>query len=200
MRIKRAVAMAFSLAATVAGAAYSTNIDDLQIATRPFSTGTNLAKAELESRKLLDREGLAQRVALAAASLNCPSGKTADIEVDALTVRDYIGDTTTRLTGLGLYVSMQPTAERSTVESFIDPYISVRVRVKDAANRVDTFEIWEFERIPLNRSTNIDFVHDKPAAVESAILSFAQKTLEMHFRRRAELICSPEASKHSQVG
>jgi hypothetical protein len=192
--------MAFSLAATVAGAAYSANIDDLQITTRPFSTGTRLAKAEIESRKLINREALAQRVALAAASLNCPSGKTADIEVEPLTVRDYIGDTTTRLSGVGLYVSMEPTAERSTVESFIDPYIAVTVRVTDAAKRVETFEIWEFERIPLNRSTNLDFVKDKPAAVESAIMSFAQKTLEMHFRRRAEAICLPQASKSVELG
>ena len=56
------------------------------------------------------------------------------------------------------------------------------------------------ERIPLNRSTNLDFVREKPAAVESAILSFAQKTLEMHFRRRVESICSPRASRDPQVG
>ena len=200
MKIQSAVAMAFSLAASAATAAYTSNVEGIQIATRPFSTGTNLAKLELESRRLIDGEGLSRRIALAAASLNCPSGKTADIEVEPLTVRDYIGDTSTRLSGIGLYVSMQPTAERSIVESFIDPYISVTVRVTDASKRISSFDIWEFERIPLNRSTNLDFVREKPAAIESAILSFAQKTLEMHFRRRAELICIPQASKQSQVG
>jgi len=78
--------------------------------------------------------------------------------------------------------------------------MSVRVRITAPGKAVDSFEIWEFERIPLNRSTNLDFVREKPAAVESAILSFAQKTLEMHFRRRVESICSPRASRDPQVG
>lgn len=198
MKTRNAAAIIFSVAATGAAAGVSTTVDTLQITTRPFSVGTNLARAETESRKLMKEDGLAERVRLATASLNCPSG-SADIEIEPLTVRDYIGDTTARLTGLGLYVSMEPAAERSTVESFIYPYISVRVRVT-RAGKADSFEIWEFERIALNRSTNLDFVKDKPAAVESALLSFAQKTLEMHFKRRAETICTPHASKELQVG
>jgi hypothetical protein len=196
---RTAAAIIFSVAATGAAGGVSSTVDTLEITTRPFSAGTNLARAEVETRKLMKGDALAERVRLAIASLNCPSGPT-DVEVEPLTVRDYIGDTTARLAGVGLYVSMQPTAERSTVDSYIYPYMSVRVRITAPGKAVDSFEIWEFERIPLNRSTNLDFVREKPAAVESAILSFAQKTLEMHFRRRVESICSPRASRDPQVG
>jgi len=199
VKIRTAATMILSVAATCSAAGVSSTVDSLQIATRPFGVGTNLARAEIESRRLMKDDALAERVRLAVASLQCPSGSS-DIEVEPLTVRDYIGDTAARLTGLGLYISMQPTAERTTVESFLYPYMSVRVKITSPGKPVESFEIWDFERIPLNRSTNLDFVKEKPAAVESAILSFAQKTLEMHFRRRAETICSPRASRDPQVG
>ena len=168
----------------------SVDVDTLQFITHASGTGTNVTRARIETRAL-DAAIATDRMnkALQAAA-SCPLPDGTRIAVQALPVRDFVGDTGSRLSGFGLYISIQPPGERGLVDNYIAPFVSLKVDIHKGDKLVDSFEIAEFERVPVSQTTNLDFVRDNPAGIASAILSFAQKTMEGQLRKRRALLCA----------
>jgi hypothetical protein len=183
------------LALLVAGAdcraaKVESTLDTLSVVSRSSGTGTNISKAEVETRELA-RDVVVDRVAKALEAIpGCSVRPDLSLEMGASTVRDFIGETSTHLTGVGLYVSSQPARERGMVAGFIAPYLAVNVKVAQAGKAAETIEVWDYERIPINATTNLDFVKDNRPALEKAVLSYVQKALEKELRKHTALLCA----------
>lgn len=168
----------------------SSDIAVIQLVTRQSSTGTNIGRADTESRPLRP-DATSDRIRRAVeAAVPCLAQGDFKVKASSLSVRDFIGNSSVHLVGLGLYISTNTATERGYVEGFIAPFISMRIDVTANGNVSQSFEISEHERVPINQTTNLDFVHNNTPALESAILSFAQKTIESNLRKRASALCA----------
>ena len=192
-----AASLACCVAVSSAGAApvdvRSSVEDALKVATQSATVGTNLHKAEIEIRPL--RPGTAASVIETAAEVAlkaCPADLEVSIAAADLADRDFVGDTPTRLSGLGLYVSVSEKGLRGSGTGFIAPFVSIRLTVfSPSLKQPLDVDVTGSERIEIARSDTLEFVNENRAAVERAVLAYAARTMQQRLRKELEASLCP---------
>jgi hypothetical protein len=195
---KRFTFLALILVPCVAHAAWTFRYDgpdSLTLMSRPNGAASNARSARLERRDL-PKQALAQMLAPAfeAAFAKCDLADIDEVVVTSKNVADRLGDTTTHIQGLGMYVSL-PLADRvSTGTWFIAPFLTIQVQLMKGGRAVDSSETL-FEFVPWNVTREQEMSDDqffkiKTEAVLDSLSKFARErmpvTMKATFPKRCK--------------
>ncbi len=136
----------------VAQAAWTLHYDGpdvLILMSRPNAAATNTRSAYVERREV-SKQAVALLLAPAVedAFAKCDLSDIDEVVIKPGNFPDRLGDTTTHLEGIGMYVSMSPAAHSTNTTWFIAPYFALQVQLMSggrAINSSDTlfaFETW----------------------------------------------------------
>ena len=163
--------------------------NELSTFSRQTSVGTNNHRVKVERYPLAaDRfEKLISEPALRGATA-CPDGYELMIENGA--VRDFVGNTNSRLDGIGLYISLPDSGVSSQGNWYVAPVVVLRVTLRDLRGKdLAQTTINEFDRVPVRDSTFQEFLTIQAAELEKAIGEYASKKIEASVRTLSEKYC-----------
>jgi hypothetical protein len=164
--------------------------DAVKVATRMPATGTNLQRAKVDARAL-GPDTIASSIERAAIAAFQDCGGKVKVVASELPSHDFIGDTSTRLSGYGLYVSTSEKGLRGSGTGFIAPYVSVRLEVSGAGlGKPRALEIFDSERIEIARSDTLEFIQ-RSKETERAVISYAGRVIEQRLHRDVASGCKP---------
>jgi hypothetical protein len=167
--------------------------DVLRVATQAAMVGTNVHKADIENRPL--KAGTAVAVIEKAAEVafkTCPADLEVDIAAADRVERDFVGDTPTRLSGLGLYVSVSERGLKGSGTGFIAPFVSIHLRVSSPAlKQPREFDVTGSERIEIARADTLEFVNENRAELERAVITYAARMALQRLRKEVAAALCP---------
>jgi hypothetical protein len=167
--------------------------DVLRVATQSTTVGTNVHRADIEARPL--RPGTAEAVIEKAAEVAfkaCPADLELSIAAADRVDRDFVGDTNSRLSGLGLYVSVSERGLKGSGTGFIAPCVSLHLTVSSPAlKQARELDIVGSERIEIARADTLEFVNENRAEVERAVIAFAARTVQQRLRKELAAVLCP---------
>ena len=167
--------------------------DVLRVATQSAAVGTNVHRADIETRPL--KPGTVAAVIEAAAEVAfkaCPADVEVNVAAADLVERDFVGDTPTRLSGLGLYVSVSERGLKGSGTGFIAPFVSIHLAVSGPSlKQPRELDITGSERIEIARSDTLEFVTENRAAVERAVFAYAGRVVQQRLRKELEATLCP---------
>jgi hypothetical protein len=177
--------LALALIPCVAHAAWTLRYDGPDVVTlmsRPNGTATIAPTAHTERREI-QRQGIALLLAPAVESAfaKCDLSDIDEVVITPANVPDRIGETTTHIQGLGLYVSL-PLAERVSLGSwFIAPYMVITVKLMKGGRAVESSDtIYDYAAWDVtveHEMTESQFFKIKTDAVEDALFQFTRERM-----------------------
>jgi len=153
--------------------------DTLTLVTRPNRAGSNIRFALLHVRQLPDGTWAQILPPLVSDALQrCSMQGVSTVTVEAAIADDKIGDTSTRLQGLGMYVNLSAANRVSTGNWFLAPYYSVRVSLAGEGSP-DTSAILEYDRlaVPTDFMNEDAFMAVRTEDAQKTVVAFVKKTL-----------------------
>ncbi len=169
----------------------STMQDAIKVATREPTVGTNVSRADIETRPI--SPGVMAEIVrqASAAALKTCGGGAIDVVAADMVSPDFVGDSVTRLSGVGLYVTVAERGLRGSGTGYISPFVSLRLKVSGAAlKQPREVEVTGFERIQISRSDTLQFINEKPGEIARAVISFASRVVEQRLRQELASDCS----------
>ncbi|MEO5692778.1 MAG: hypothetical protein ABIQ72_06610 [Usitatibacter sp.] len=170
----------------------STMQDAIKVATREPAIGTNVSRADIETRPI--SPGVMAEIvrqASAAALKTCGGSAKIDVMASDMVSPDFVGDSVTRLSGVGLYVTVSERGLRGSGTGYISPFVSLRLKVSGAAlKQPREVEVTGFERIQISRSDTLQFINEKPGEIARAVISFASRVVEQRLRQELASDCT----------
>jgi hypothetical protein len=167
--------------------------DVLRVATQSATVGTNVRRADVETRPL--RPGTAVAVIEKAAEVAftaCPAGLEVNIAAADLVDRDFVGDSNTRLSGLGLYVSVSEKGLKGSGTGFIAPFVSVHLAVSSPAlKQARELDVRGYEHIEIARSDTLEFVNENRSELERAVITYAARMVLQQLRKEITTTLCP---------
>lgn len=153
--------------------------DTLTLVTRPNRAGSNIRFGLLHVRQLPEGAWatiLAPMIGDALA--RCSMQGVSTVTVEPALMEDKIGETSTRLQGLGMYVNLSAANRVSTGNWFLAPYYSIKVSLAGEGSP-DTAAVVEFERlaIPTDFMNEDAFMEVRTEDVQKTVVAFVRKTL-----------------------
>lgn len=185
MMSKRLTLLALALVPCLSHAAWTLRYDGpdvLTLMSRPNGAASNARSAHVEKRDLKRNDlALLLAPAIEAAFAKCDLSDIDEVVITPTSVPDRLGDTTTHIQGVGMYVSL-PLADRVSIGTwFIAPYLAMQVQLMKGGHAVDSsdtlfeFALWNVTR---EQEMNDDqFFKIKTDGVEDAIFKFAMGRL-----------------------
>jgi len=177
-------------AASTAQAAWTTTYEGenaMSLVTRPNSAGTNLRRATIDVRKLPEGSYTQTLAPLVDKGLQgCAMDDVRKIEMRAHTSPDRIGNTSTRITGPGIYVNLASSSDHvETGNWYLAPFYSIDVALSGDKGPLETFQLFEFEQVIIDRDrmTQEEFLKVKDEDVELSIVDFARRTMPAAVRK-----------------
>lgn len=169
----------------------STMQDAIKVATREPAIGTNVSRAEIETRPI--SPGVMAEIVrqASAAALKSCGGSAIDVVAADMVSPDFVGDSVTRLSGVGLYVTVAERGLRGSGTGYISPFVSLRLKVSGGSlKQPREVEVTGFERIQISRSDTLQFVNEKPGEIARAVISFASRVVEQRLRQELASDCT----------
>jgi hypothetical protein len=178
--------LAASAAASAAWTFRYDGPDELLIVGRPNSAGTNTRGAELHPRALpTGRVGAVLEPLVVSALQGCSMEDVRGIVITATPMPDRIGDTMTRVHGLGLYLNL-PLADRVSIGNFyLGPFFALRVSLEADAGPLQSVELFEFTKAILDKpqTTQEAFLDARTPDVEASVVAFAKARMPGALRK-----------------
>jgi hypothetical protein len=196
---RQLLASAIAVCAGATGFSHATQFsysgdDVISFVLRESSAGTSLDRARItqkETPKGSLEVGLAE--AIQGAVMKCKAIESIDIAPTPSA--DAIGETGTRIQGLGVYASISDTSARGGTgmlsgASFLAPFYSLKVTVKAGGNEKST-NVFEFSRrmVESARLSKAEVLDMPPAAVQASVLKMAGPKLEATILDLAKPAC-----------
>lgn len=155
--------------------------DQVALVERPNSAGRNIARSGVHEKELAKgRLASALEPILANAFERCAPEGSGTVTVKPGDVADHIGDTSQRLSGLGLYLNL-PDADRVMYGHFyIAPFFSFNVTFAPEGKAAETAEVFDFDRLDVGVNVSVTqgkFLESPVGTVMPTILGFAKSNL-----------------------
>jgi hypothetical protein len=184
------------LAASGAQAAWTTTYEGenaISLVAEPNSTGSNLRRARVDVRALPEHSFTQTLAPIVDRALqDCAMDDVRAIVMKAHGSSDRIGNTSARLTGPGIYVNL-PSADHvgGSGNWYIAPFYSIEVSVSGASGALESFELFEFNRIPVPNEnlTQENMMKMKDEDLEVTIVDFAKRTMPAAVRKALPRRC-----------
>ncbi|MGZ5065487.1 MAG: hypothetical protein ACXWG1_08040 [Usitatibacter sp.] len=160
--------------------------DELLLVGRPNSAGTNTRGADLHPRQLpAGRVAEILSPSVTTALQGCAMDDVRRVAIAASPVPDRIGETMTRLHGLGIYMSL-PLADRVSMGNFyLAPFFALTVTLVGDAGPLQSYDLYEFNKAILDRPqiTEESFLDARTADVEASVVSFVKARMPGALRK-----------------
>jgi hypothetical protein len=169
--------------------------DTLTLVTRPNRAGSNVRSALLHARELPAGTWAQILPPLIGDALQrCSMQGVSAVNVESAPAADKIGDTPTRIEGLGIYVNLAAASRASTGNWYLAPYYSIKVSLAGEGSP-DTQAILEFDRlaVPTDFMNEDAFLEVRTEDVQKTVVAFVKKTLPVAVSRAFPLRCAPAA-------
>lgn len=166
--------------------------DELFLVGRPNSAGTNTRGAELHSRPLPSgrlNELLAPIVTTALDG--CSTNDVRRVVITPTPSPDRIGDTMTRIHGLGIYLNL-PLADRVSMGNFyLAPFLIVTVSLQGDNGPLQSVDLYEFSKAILDKPsiTQESFLDARTGDVEASVAAFVKRQLPGALRKALSPRC-----------
>jgi hypothetical protein len=184
------------LAASGAQAAWETTYEGdnaMSLVTRPNSAGTNLRRASIDVRRLPEGSYTQTLAPLVDKGLQgCAMDDVRKIVMTARNTSDRIGNTSTRITGPGIYVNLSSSTDHvDTGNWYLAPFYSIGVALQGDQGTIESFDLFEFEQVTIDRDrmTQEQFLKVKDEDVELSIVDFAKRSLPAAVRKALPRRC-----------
>jgi len=196
---RSSLAWTAALCATAAGVGHAAQFsysgeDVMQFVLRESSAGTSLDRARI-TQKQTPRGSLAMAMAKAVQGAVAKCAAIESIDVAPTLSADTIGETGTRIEGLGVYASISETSMRGgkagvAGTSFIAPFYSLKVTVKAGGTEKST-TVFDFSRrlVESGNLSRAEVLAMPPEGVQELVLKFATPKLEATFLDLAKGAC-----------
>jgi hypothetical protein len=152
----------------------------MSLVTRPNSAGSNSRRALIDVRHLPEGSYTQTLAPIVDAALKgCAMDDVRKIVMKAQTSPDRIGNTTTHISGPGIYVNL-PSADRVGIGNwYLAPFYSISVELSGDNGPLESFELFEYEQdiLETDRMTQERFLQVKDDDVELSIVTYARRTL-----------------------
>jgi hypothetical protein len=160
--------------------------DELTIVGRPNAAGTNVRGAHVHARALpAGRVGELLAPAVAAALQGCAMDDVRGIVISPEPMRDRIGETFTRIGGLGLYLNL-PLASRVYIGNFyLAPFFAGKISLLGDAGTLQSAELFEFSRTIVENPqlTEEGFLDARTADIEETLAIFLKARMPAAIRK-----------------
>ena len=181
----RNILLALAALPTLAQAAWTLRYDgpdEITLMSRPNGAATNTRTARVERRSIQKLEmALLLAPAFETALAHCNMSDVDEIVLTPVAIPDNIGETTTHLQGIGMYVSL-PLADRVSEGTwYLAPYASLRVDFTRHGATIDSApNVFKYSRWNVSREremTDEQFFHVRTPDLEDSIFAFANQTM-----------------------
>ena len=155
--------------------------DEMVLVERPNSAGRNTQRASVHTKELRSgRLASALEPILANALEPCAKEDAGEVVVKPAMMIDRIGQSTTRMSGVGIYLNL-PDADRVEYGNFyIAPFFSFSVSFAPAGRPAEVADVYSFNRLavdPRVPTTQDKFLETSPAEIMPTILNFVDARL-----------------------
>ena len=155
--------------------------DEMTLVERPNSAGRNPQRAAVHTKGLREgRLASALEPILANALEPCAREESGEVVVKPAIMIDRIGQSTTRMSGVGIYFNL-PDADRVEYGNFyIAPFFSFSVSFAPKGGSVDEADVYSFNRLavdPRVPTTQDKFLETGPAELMPTVLKFVDARL-----------------------
>lgn len=155
--------------------------DEMVLVERPNGAGRNTQRPAVHTKGLREgRLASALEPILANAMEPCAKEASGEVVVKAATMIDRIGDTPTRMSGVGLYLNL-PDADRVQYGNFyIAPFFSFSVSFAPKGAPPEVANVYSFNRVavdPRVPTTQDKFLEMSPGELMPTVLNFVDARL-----------------------
>ena len=155
--------------------------DQVFLVERPNSAGHNLTRSGVHAKELIPgRLASALEPILANAFERCAPQGSGMVTVKPANMADHIGDTSQRISGLGIYLNL-PDADRVSMGHFyIAPFFVLNVTFAPEGGAEETADLFEFDRLEIVGREDITqgkFLETPAANLMPTVLNFAKTHL-----------------------
>lgn len=155
--------------------------DQVVLVERPNSAGRNTQRAGVHTKELRSgRLASALEPILANALEPCAKEESGEVVVKPAVMIDRIGQSTTRMSGIGIYLNL-PDADRVEYGNFyIAPFFSFSVSFAPKGGAVEQADVYGFNRLavdPRVPTTQDKFLETSPAELMPTVLAFVDARL-----------------------
>ncbi|HXF80366.1 MAG TPA: hypothetical protein VN598_15985 [Usitatibacter sp.] len=155
--------------------------DEMVLVERPNGAGRNTQRAAVHRKELRSgRLASALEPILANALEPCATEDSGEVVVKPAVMIDRIGQSATRMSGLGIYLNL-PDADRVEYGNFyIAPFFSFSVSFSPSGRPVEVGEVYSFNRLavdPRVPTTQDKFLETSPAELMPTVLNFVDARL-----------------------
>ncbi|HLX24302.1 MAG TPA: hypothetical protein VKR38_13225 [Usitatibacter sp.] len=183
-------------AASSAQAAWTTAYEgenSVSLVAVPNSTGSNVRRGRVDVRQLPEGSYTQSIAPIVDSALQgCAMDDVRKVVMKAHGSSDLIGSTTTRLTGPGIYMNL-PSADHvgGTGNWYFAPFYSIEVSLSGESGPLESFMLFEFERIvvPNENVTQEAMLKLKAEDLEVTIRDFAKRTMPAALRKALPRRC-----------
>jgi len=157
--------------------------DEMVLVERPNSAGRNTQRAAVHTKELREgRLASALEPILANALEPCAKEESGEVVVKPATMIDRIGQSTTRMSGVGIYLNL-PDADRVEYGNFyVAPFFSFSVSFAPKGRPVEQADVYSFNRLavdPRVPTTQDKFLETSPAELMPTVLNFVDERLRL---------------------
>jgi hypothetical protein len=155
--------------------------DEVTLVDRPNSAGRNVVRPATHEKKLHEgRLASALEPILANALEPCAKEASGEVVVRPAPMIDRIGDTATRMSGVGVYLNL-PDADRVQYGNFyIAPFFSFSVSFAPQGGSREEADVFSFNRVPVDPrvpTTQDKFLQMSPNELMPSVLAFVDARL-----------------------
>ena len=155
--------------------------DEMVLVERPNNAGRNTQRAAVHTKELREgRLASALEPILANALEPCAKEESGEVVVKPATMIDRIGQSTTRMSGVGIYLNL-PDADRVEYGNFyVAPFFSFAVSFAPKGGPVERADVFGFRRVPVDPrlpATQEKFLETSPSQLMPAVLDFVDERL-----------------------
>ena len=166
--------------------------DTLTLVTRPNRAGSNVVFGLLHVRQL--PEGTWAQILppmISEALDRCSMQGISSVSVESAITADKIGETSTRLEGLGIYVNLSAANRVSTGNWYLAPYYSIKVSLVGGGN-ADSTAVFEYDRlvVPIDFMNEDAFLEVRTEDVQKTVVAFVKQRLPASLARAFPQRCS----------
>ncbi|HEX4330570.1 MAG TPA: hypothetical protein VH040_00405 [Usitatibacter sp.] len=155
--------------------------DEMVLVERPNGAGRNVQRPAVHTRGLRSgRLASALEPILANAMEPCAKETSGEVVVKPAATMDRIGDTPTRMSGVGIYLNL-PDADRVQYGNFyVAPFFSFTVSFRPKGGSAEVADVFGYNRVavdPRVPTTQDKFLETSPAELMPTVLDFVDAQL-----------------------